>query len=113
MALSANISVSDRPVTGQGVKGMKASGMGPGRLVEDQSYYVGLLRKKLSEVSAESNRLREEIDQTGRDSSQFVQLERKFEALLKNKENLEGTLADYNLALDKLKQMDSPFFFSD
>jgi hypothetical protein len=42
-----SVNVTDRPMTGQGVMGMKSSAGGGGRLVEDTSYYVGLLRKKM------------------------------------------------------------------
>lgn len=109
VAISAQINVSDRPVTGQGVGGMRALGTASGhRLVEDQSYYIGLLTKKISDVGNETRRLREEIDQTGKDNSQFSQLERRFDALLKNKEVLEGQLADYNLALDKTRTSTDP-----
>ena len=101
MALAASINVADRPMTGQGVMGMRAQGVS-GRLVEDTSYYVGLVRKKINDVSHETNRLRQEIDQQTKDSSQIAQLEKKYETLLKNKEALEGQLADYNLALDKV-----------
>ena len=62
-----------------------------------------LIRKKINEVNTESNSLRKEIDQQNRDSSQYTQLERRYETLIKNKENLEGELADYNLALDKTR----------
>ena len=102
VALAASINVADRPMTGQGVMGMRAQGVS-GRLVEDTSYYVGLVRKKINDVSHETNRLRQEIDQQTKDSSQIAQLEKKYETLLKNKEALEGQLADYNLALDKVR----------
>jgi hypothetical protein len=102
VSLSASVNVSDRPVTGQGVMGMKTQGQGPGRLVEDAAYYVGLLRKKISEVSNESRRLEDEINKQERDKSQISKLEERYESLLKNKESLEGQLADYNLALDKV-----------
>ena len=102
MAINASVNVSDRPVTGQGVKGMKAQGGGGGRLVYDTAYYVGTLRKKINDVNNETIKLRTEIDQQSRDSSQYVQLEKRYETLLKNKETLEGQLADYNLALDKV-----------
>lgn len=88
-------------MTGQGVMGMRAQGA-TGRLVEDTSYYVGLIRKKMTDVNQESSRLRGEIDQQSKDSSQIAQLEKKYEQLMKNKEALEGQLADYNLALDKV-----------
>ena len=54
-------------------------------------------------MNGETNNLRKEIDQQSRDSNQYSQLERRYETLIKNKENLEGELADYNLALDKTR----------
>jgi len=108
VALSASVNVSDRPVTGQGVKGMQAQGAGTGRLVYDSAYYVGLLRKKINEVNNESIKLRGDIDQQSRDNSQYVQLEKRYETLIRNKENLEGQLADYNLALDKTRTSTDP-----
>eukprot|EP01031_Cornospumella_fuschlensis_P026278 gene26278-31744_t len=107
IALSANVNVSDRPVTGHGMMGMKTQG-GQGRLVQDAAYYIGLLRKKISDVNNESIKLRGEIDQQSRDNSQYVQLERRYETLLKSKESLEGQLADYNLALDKIRNATDP-----
>lgn len=80
----------------------------PGRLVEDSSYYVGLIRKKINDVNGETIRLRSEIDQQSKDNSQFTQLERRYETLIKNKETLEGELADYNLALDKARTSTDP-----
>lgn len=108
LALNASVNVSDRPVTGQGVKGMKVQGQNTGRIVQDSAYYVGLLRQKIKDVNNESIRLRSEIDQQSRDNSQYVQLERRYDALIKNKETLEGQLADYNLALDKTRTSTDP-----
>jgi hypothetical protein len=39
--------VADRPVTTQGMRGMKTGAMGPGRQVADQSFFVGVLRNKV------------------------------------------------------------------
>ena len=47
-------------------------------------------------------RLRTEVEQQSKNNSQISQLERKYDTLLKNKEALEGQLADYNLAMDKV-----------
>jgi intraflagellar transport protein 74 len=101
IALNASINVMDRPVTGQGIMGMKAQS-GPGRLVEDSSYYIGLLRRRIADITTETRKLRNVIDSSSRESSQYVQLEKKYETLMKNKEALEGQLADYNLAMDKV-----------
>ena len=103
VSLNASINVSDRPMTGQGVMGMKTQSQGPGRLVQDSAYYVGLLRQKINEVGKETQRLQDEMEQQVRDKSQMSQLEKRYEALVKNKEQLEGQLADYNLALDKVR----------
>lgn len=102
LALNANVNVADRPMTGHGVMGMKTAGQGTGRLVQDAAYYVGILRKKISDVNNETIKLRTEVDQQSKDNTQYTQLERRYEALLKNKEQLEGQLADYNLAMDKV-----------
>ena len=110
VALSASISVLDRPVTGQGVMGMKTVGQGTGRLVEDNSYYVGLLRKRITDVGGETRKLRNEIDQQSKDNSAYTQLEKKYETLAKEKEKLEGQLADYNLAMDKVLKDISPIY---
>ncbi|KAK1787649.1 hypothetical protein P4O66_016149 [Electrophorus voltai] len=42
--LSAQIKVTNRPVTQQGLSGMKTGGKGPQRQILDKSYYLGLLR---------------------------------------------------------------------
>ena len=103
-AINASINVSERPVTGQGVKGMKALGSsgGTGRIVYDAAYYIGLLRKKINDVNTEGTKLRTEMEQQSRDNTQYIQLEKRYENLIKSKETLEGQLADYNLALDKV-----------
>lgn len=102
VALAANINVSDRPVTGQGVMGMKNQQSGSGRLVQDSSYFVGLLKKKIGDLSTETNKLKKEVDEYNAGQAQIGQLKKKHDALIKNKEILEGQLADYNLALDKV-----------
>ena len=101
VALAASINVVDRPMTGQGVMGMRSQGQS-GRLVDDTSYHVGALRKKMNDITSETKRLRIEVEQQSKNNSQISQLERKYDTLLKNKEALEGQLADYNLAMDKV-----------
>lgn len=108
VSLTASINVSDRPVTGQGVMGMKTQANGPGRLVQDPSYYIGILKKKINDVTGESKRLNAEMDQYERDQSQMIQLEKRYDTLIKNKEQLEGQLADYNLAMDKTRTSTDP-----
>ena len=102
-----NINVSDRPVTGQGIAGMKTA-VGPGRQVQDSSFYIGLLRTKITDITKETRKIKTDMDNMQRDAGQYSQLERKYESLLKEVRNLEGTLADYNLAMDKLRTSTDP-----
>ena len=71
-------------------------------MVEDASYYIGLLRKRITDVTNETRRLNGVIDSGSRDSVQYTQLEMRYETLIKNKEVLEGQLADINIAMDKV-----------
>lgn len=87
---------------------MRTQAQGPGRLVQDSSYYVGILSKKIRDVTSETQRLRSEIEQQSKDNAQYSTFERKYESLLKTKETLEGQLADYNLALDKTRTSTDP-----
>ena len=69
------------------------------------NHYVLDTSKHCFVFSTETSRLRTEIEQYSKDSAQYTQLERKYESLMKAKESLEGQLADYNLALDKVKKI--------
>jgi hypothetical protein len=46
-ALGTAVNISERPVTQQGMRGMKTT-HGPARKVQDSSYYVGVLRNKVN-----------------------------------------------------------------
>jgi hypothetical protein len=85
--------------------GMKAGSNSSGFVVYDTAYYVGLLRKKIKDVDDETNKLTTEVDQSSKDNTKYAQLERKYEKFSKDKETLEGQLADYNLALDKVSSV--------
>ncbi len=45
-----DVQVADRPVTQHGLTGMKAS-TSYGRQVQDPSYYIGLVRRRITDVS--------------------------------------------------------------
>lgn len=103
IGLSTNVSVAARPVTQQGMAGMKnrVGTAGLGRQVQDASYYCGILRAKMKEINGEISKLKGEIQQHTRDANSYAKYERKYEELIKEVRNLEGQLADYNLAQDK------------
>jgi len=92
---------SARPTTAQQGLSGKRTGTGSGRTVQDGSYFAGLIRSKISEITQEIGNMRVETERTARDSSLVIQLERRYEAAVKEVRSLEGDLADYNLAMDK------------
>jgi len=51
IALSSQVQVSDRPMTQQGLGGIKTGGKGPHRQVQDKSYFLGLLRYDILEMN--------------------------------------------------------------
>ena len=108
VGMETEVKVSDRPVTQQGMMGMRVRTAGPGRQVQDNTYYLGLLRNKITEITAEINKFKREIDQFHADNSQYAQLERKYESYIKEVRQLEGQLADYNLAMDKTRTGSDP-----
>jgi len=101
VALGTRLNVSERPVTMQGLRGMKTAG--PSRQVYDTSYYVGVLQKKMNELTEEVRKLQGELRTHDAETSAAGGLRRKHEKLLSEVRSLEGTLADYNLAMDKAR----------
>uniref|UniRef100_A0A1A8HH01 Intraflagellar transport 74 homolog n=2 Tax=Nothobranchius korthausae TaxID=1143690 RepID=A0A1A8HH01_9TELE len=100
--LSAPIRVADRPVTQQGLSGMKTSVKGPQRQIMDKSYYLGLLRAKINELTTETSRLHIEIENYNQENSVYLSYEKRAEGLAAEIKDLQGHLADYNMLMDKL-----------
>ena len=50
---NTNMNISDRPVTQQGLSGMRTAGMGPQRQIQDNSYFLTQLRQKSTEIMKE------------------------------------------------------------
>ncbi|KAA0717488.1 Intraflagellar transport protein 74 -like protein [Triplophysa tibetana] len=100
--LSAQIKVADRPVTQQGLSGMKTGMKGPQRQILDKSYYLGLLRSKVNELSTESSKLQKDIDTFNQENSVYLSYEKRAEGLAGEIKDLQGQLADYNMLVDKL-----------
>eukprot|EP00957_Ditylum_brightwellii_P032050 2430378-Ditylum_brightwellii.AAC.1 len=107
---SHEVNVSDRPVTGAGgLAGMngKAS-LQYGRQIRDSNYYIGSLRTKEASIIKEITKLQSEIKEMENEAGKQGMLERTFEELLQEVRGLEGTLADYNLAIDKMRSGSDP-----
>lgn len=101
VGLNTNMNISDRPVTQQGLSGMRTAGMGPTRQIQDNSYYLTLLRQKCTEIMKEIEVLKGAVEQGQKDNAAYGQLERKYETLTNDMRSLQGQLADYNLLLDR------------
>merc|ERR1719413_305712 len=85
----------------QGMAGMKTGGVGPKRQIYDKTYYMGELRTRRQELQDEITMLSKEINDIQQENKLYNSLEKRYEALVKTVRNLEGDLADHNLATDK------------
>lgn len=94
--LSSQIKVADRPVTQQGLSGMKTGIKGPQRQILDKSYYLGLLRSKISELTTEINKLQKEIEMYNQENSVYLSYEKRAETLAVEIKELE-VMNDYNM----------------
>lgn len=100
--LDAKINVADRPTTQQGLGGMKTGKRGPQRIVMDKSYFLGMLRTKMTEVSTENNRLEREIETANEENNSYLSYEKRAETMANEIKELQGQLGDYNTLVDKL-----------
>lgn len=102
-ALNAQIRVAERPMTKQGLTGMRtATGRGPQRAIYDKSYYMGQLMAKITDLATEISRMQKEVDQFNQENATFLTYEKRAEGLAAEIKELQGQLADYNTLLDKI-----------
>lgn len=100
----SQIQVTDRPVTQQGLGGPKTAlhRAGNQRLVQDKTYYIGLLRDKMNALTAEVARLRSRTEAIANDQADYVSYEKRAESLAKQLEDLRAEQGDYNTLVDKM-----------
>lgn len=104
MGFNAKVNVDKRLVTQQGLEGIKnKKDTSGGRKIMDKYYYVNLLRKKTTDTQNEIIKLKTEIENINKDINEYNNLNKTFEILSRDVQNLEGELADYNLAGDKYR----------
>lgn len=103
VGLSTNVVVDNRPVTRQGLTGMHTKPLGPGRQIADDKFFITELRTRIADITNETTRMRQEQETIKKDNASYAQYERKYEEQIKHVKDLEGELADFNLALDKLR----------
>uniref|UniRef100_A0A8C9WW13 Intraflagellar transport 74 n=1 Tax=Scleropages formosus TaxID=113540 RepID=A0A8C9WW13_SCLFO len=104
--LSAQITVTDRPVTQQGLSGMKTGMRGNTicRLVQEslKKCFSISFKSKINELTTESSKLQKEIDTFNQENSVYLSYEKRAEGLAGEIKDLQGELADYNMLVDKL-----------
>jgi len=101
IGMNANLNLQDRPVTQQGLGGLKTGNKGPQRQFYDRTFFLNELKKKNQLLVSEIDKFRKDIDKIEKDHEVYSKLERRYEDLSKEVRELEGSLADYNLAIDK------------
>ncbi|KAJ3320564.1 Intraflagellar transport protein 74 [Boothiomyces sp. JEL0866] len=103
------INVVDRPTTQQGLGGIRMKAQGPGRMVQDKTYFQTELRQKLNAITEEIYRLNNELDATNKENSNYAIFEKKYistnnraDGLAAELRDLQGQLGDFNTLVDKL-----------
>eukprot|EP00002_Diphylleia_rotans_P016209 TRINITY_DN3150_c0_g4_i1.p1 TRINITY_DN3150_c0_g4~~TRINITY_DN3150_c0_g4_i1.p1 ORF type:complete len:619 (+),score=180.69 TRINITY_DN3150_c0_g4_i1:117-1973(+) len=102
VGFNSTVQVADRPVTSQGMMGVKVVNAGPGRQIQDKSYYLNLIRSRITELGSETDSMNKEIDQTQKNSEAIANLDKRYDALCREVKGLQSQLADYNLFMEKV-----------
>jgi intraflagellar transport protein 74 len=102
-SLSQKVEVSARPTVMR--EGMKSSAgptsHGAGRQVHDRSYFMGVIRPRVTEITAEIERLRAEEDRITNNSGMLLQMQQKQKTLADEIGKLKSSLSDINFAVEQ------------
>ncbi|CAG2063271.1 unnamed protein product, partial [Timema podura] len=113
------VSVLERPITQQGLSGLRTSARRPQtRQVLDKRYFEGLLQMKIRELSTEVGKLTRDIENQTREQATFLIYDKRVKEMaseltvqiMRNPSTsrnvslseFQGQLADLNLVVDKL-----------
>lgn len=86
----------------QGLRAVPTSS-GIGRTITDLSYFENIIVKKNKDINDEMLNIKAKTEKLEKDNEAFIEYQRQYEELMKEVRDLEGTLADYNLASDKAR----------
>ena len=105
IGFTTNTKVIDRAVSRQGLTGAisGAGGQKIERKIQDKSYFMTLLKTRISEISNELVKMNDKIGEINTNMTKYGALNKEYEVLSKEVQELEGELADYNLAGDKYR----------
>ncbi|TPX34377.1 hypothetical protein SmJEL517_g02996 [Synchytrium microbalum] len=101
-AATGNVPFAERPMTQHGLGGLKTGAQGPGRLVQDRTFFQTELRRRITLVNNEIAKLQTESDQIDRENSNTGALEKRADSLADEIRDLQGQLADLNTLIDRL-----------
>ena len=101
-SLNTAVRVAERPVTQQGMAGMRSGPAGPGRQVQDKSFYLAEIRRKMTDLSQVVAEMEGDVQRIEGEQAQTQQLNRRGEELAHSLRELQGELAEYNIMLDKV-----------
>ena len=102
IGLDTNVQVSERPVTQQGMVGLKpVKPLGPSRQVYDKSFFLSELRQKYQELTSVVEDMTHEIDDFERNTNTLLVLQKRENECKTTVKELQGKLADLNIILDK------------
>ena len=105
IGFTTNTKVIDRAVSRQGLTGA-ISGSGGQKIerkIQDKSYFLTLLKTRISDITNEIVKMNDKIGEINSDLTKYGALNKEYEILSKEVQDLEGELADYNLAGDKYR----------
>lgn len=109
--INTQVDVKARPMQREGMKTMMmtsggnravgtSSGLGPQRQTQDRTYWIGILRPKITELTQEVDRLRGVEDNITKNSSVVVQMQQRQKTLADEIQKLKTTMADLNFAVE-------------
>ncbi|XP_065181788.1 intraflagellar transport protein 74 homolog [Sycon ciliatum] len=101
-AIASQLHVSERPITQHGVAGMKTGVRGPERGVYDKSYYLGMLRNKITELRQETRKMQADVDAHNTDQSTYMAATKQAEQIAIELREEQGALTDFNLIVEVL-----------
>ena len=105
IGFTTNTKIIDRAVSRQGLTGA-ISGSGGQKIerkIQDKSYFLTLLKTRISDITNEIVKMNDKIGEINSDLTKYGALNKEYEILSKEVQDLEGELADYNLAGDKYR----------
>ncbi|CAL8121674.1 unnamed protein product [Orchesella dallaii] len=115
LPIHAAVNVVDRPVTQQGVSGLRTArtSYGNRRMVHDKTYFLGILHTKMSEINSEVSKLSSQIDSLAKEQSTYIAYETRVKEKAAELQELHGELTDYNILADMMASEKDKSFLED